>query len=61
MWATAVITAFLKKQFPDQRTNWDLVVKKALKFIIRQQKSIHFASSSDSEINWLELANAFLA
>lgn len=60
VWATAIVAAFLKKQFADQKTNWDLVVKKALKFIARQKKNIK-TKNPEAEIDWMELATAFLA
>ena len=61
LWATAVVAAFLQKRFPGQKTNWDLVVKKALKFIARQKKNVKLATSSESEdIDWVQLATAFL-
>ncbi|ELR16780.1 uncharacterized protein ACA1_382600 [Acanthamoeba castellanii str. Neff] len=59
LWATAVVAAFLQKRFPGQKTNWDLVVKKALKFIARQKKNVKLASESE-EIDWVQLATAFL-
>jgi hypothetical protein len=54
-----VVAAFLQKRFPGQKTNWDLVVKKALKFIARQKKNVKLASESE-EIDWVQLATAFL-
>jgi hypothetical protein len=59
LWATAVVAAFLQTKFPGQKTNWDLVVKKALKFIARQKKNVKLASSGE-DIDWLQLAIAFL-
>jgi hypothetical protein len=60
LWATAVVAAFLQKRFPGQKTNWDLVVKKALKFIARQKKNVKLASSESEDIDWVQLATAFL-
>jgi predicted HAD superfamily Cof-like phosphohydrolase len=59
VWATAVVAAFLAKRFPDQKTNWDLVVKKALKFIARAKKEVKVKDASD-ELDWFQLATAFL-
>jgi hypothetical protein len=60
LWATAVVAAYLAKRFPDQKTNWDLVVKKALKFIARAKKAVKAKSDAD-ELDWFQLATAFLA
>lgn len=60
VWATAVVAAFLKKKFADQENNWDLVVKKAAKFIARQKKSIKL-KNVDEDLKWLDLAAAFLS
>jgi hypothetical protein len=59
LWATVVVAAFLQKRFPGQKTNWDLVVKKALKFVARQTKNVKLAAAA-GEIDWLQVATAFL-
>lgn len=40
MWATAVASAYLKMAFPDQKVNWELVVRKAARFVFSQAKSL---------------------
>jgi len=56
VWGTAVVAAFLTVTFADQQVNWDLVVKKAKKFIARQKKTI----KTKQELDWFALALAFV-
>jgi hypothetical protein len=60
LWATAVLAALLQTRFADQKTNWELVVQKAIKFINRQKKNVKLTAATQ-EIDWLQLATAFLA
>ena len=60
IWATAVVAAFLSAKFPDQKNNWDLVVKKARKFVARAHKKIVKLKDPSVEIDWFLLATSFL-
>jgi len=41
VWITAVVIAFLQIRFPGQKTNWDLVVKKAKRWVSKQSKVVN--------------------
>ena len=47
IWVTAIVIAFLEARFPDQKTNWDLVVKKAKRWIAKQVKTVQLKSGVD--------------
>lgn len=40
VWVTAVVAAYLQKAYPRQKTNWELVVNKAGRFITKASKSL---------------------
>jgi hypothetical protein len=33
VWATALAVAFLRKEFPDKKDEWEMIVEKALKWL----------------------------
>ncbi|KAL6040638.1 von Willebrand factor A domain-containing protein 5A [Balamuthia mandrillaris] len=57
LWATAIVVEYLTSKFADQKTNWDLVVKKAKKWILRQHKQLNIKPES---LDWLAKASAFV-
>ncbi|ELR11526.1 von Willebrand factor type A domain containing protein [Acanthamoeba castellanii str. Neff] len=59
LWATAVASAYLLARFADQKVNWELVVRKAHKFVARQAKTV--GGGPAAVIDWHQLAADFLA
>ncbi len=58
LWATLVVAAYLTTQFGDQKVNWDLVVKKALKYAA---KCAAVPQPSDGgNGGWYDLATNFV-
>jgi hypothetical protein len=47
LWVTSIVAAYLQHVWPRQRTNWDLVVQKAKRWVSKQAKSL--APSVDFE------------
>ncbi len=61
LWATAVASAYLVARFADQKVNWELVVRKAHKFVARQAKTVGTAGAGGPVIDWTQLAADFVA
>jgi hypothetical protein len=59
LWSTAVASAYLVARFADQKVNWELVVRKAHKFVARQAKTV--GGGPAAVIDWHQLAADFVA
>lgn len=57
VWMTAIIVSYLTSQFPDQKTNWDLVVEKARKWIRKEEKRL----GATTPMDWESEATKFLS